>query len=378
MKYIIIFTLFAIIIISSNIFSAGSNVKSYPSPPDPIDIKWQWALQQSQKMDEGVWIGWSINRLMSKNAVMGIYITGDDRFDYPTLEQIIYGGNLKNIEDESLSNVAKNALAEMDKKHSDKEEIVEKEIAIMFYYKSFTSSYDKPHDITISNISLYVDLKNKPLIWLGLTPQDESAAFLIEKFSDLNDEEIKEDYITTLGIHQQSKLPLDFLKSIINGDETNDIREHAVFWLGEHNDESSIDFIIKVANNDRSNDVREKAVFALYLMDSEKAENALIEMAKHAKNKSIKKKSIFWLGQKAADKSVGILEEIVEHDDDSNIKEQAVFALSQLDNNEGVPALIEIAKNHKNIEVRKKAIFWLGQSGDDRALDLIISLVQNN
>ena len=314
---------------------------------------------------------------MPENSIMGIYISGDERFDHPTLEQIVYYKNIEKIENESLSDVAKKALADMDKKHDDRYDIVEKEIALLFYFKSNPKENSEPSDFNISNISLYADLDNKPIIWLGKTSQDESARFLIKKYSVMRNEDVKEDFMMALGIHQQSEIPIDFLTSIIKSNEDNDIREKAVFWLGEHDNESSIDFIVEIANNDRSNDVRKKAVFALYLMDSKKAETALIDLAKNSDNKSIKKKAIFWLGQKAADKSADVLEEIIEDDHDTDIKEQAVFALSQLDDNEGVPALIDIAKNHSNIEVRKKAIFWLGQSGDERALDLIIDLIQN-
>jgi len=372
------YSFIAIIILTSFSFSATNEVIKHPSTDDSIKDKWQWALQQSEIYKEGVWIGWSIDRLMPKNSYMGIYISGDDRFDHPTLEQIIYKRNLEEINNESLSDAAKKALNHMDKKHDeDGYEIVKKEIALLFYFKSSPNNIE-PDKFNVSNISLYADLNNKPVIWLGITSQDESAQFLIDKYSDMHDDDVKEDLLTALGIHKDSKIPIDFLTSIVKSDENDDIRENAIFWLGEHNNESSIDFILKTANNDHSSDVREKAVFALYLMDSDKAETALIDLAKNSKNKNLRKKAIFWLGQKAVEKSANVLEEIIEDDNDTEIKEQAVFALSQLDDNEGIPALIEIAKNHLNIEVRKKAIFWLGESGDERALELIISLIQNN
>jgi len=373
----LLFLFLLLIIFNSFVSSAGIKVIKYPSPKESIKIKWEWAQQQSENFDNGVWIGYSINRLMPENAIMGIYISGDDRFDHPTLEHIIYNRNLDKINNESLSDVAKKALAHMDKKHDCNEsEIIEKEIALLFYFEGNPKNNNEPNDFSISNISLYADLDNKPVIWLGITSQDESANFLITKYNEMQDNEIKEDFMTAVGIHQQSEIPIDFLTSIIKSDEDNDIRENAVFWLGEHDNESSIEFILNVANKDKSNDVQEKAVFALYLMESEKAENALINLAKNSNKRSIKKKAIFWLGQKAAQKSAEVLEEIIEEDHDTEIKEQAVFALSQLDNNEGVPALIEIAKNHTNSEVRKKAIFWLGESGDKRALDVIIDLIK--
>jgi hypothetical protein len=373
-----IITILLLIIFTGLVFSAGIKVLKHPSPNESIESKWQWALQQSEKLDNGMWIGYSVNRLMSKNSIIGIHICGSDREDSPTLEQIIYNRNIKHNDNESLSEAAKKALASWDEEETNSEKIIQKEIALLFYYKSNPHNKNEPGDFKISNINLYADLKNKPVIWLGKTSQDESSIFLINMYPEMHNKEVKEDFMVALGIHQQSEIPIDFFTSTIKSKEDNDIREEAVFWLGEHDNEASVDFLFETANTDRSFDVRKKAVFALYLMDSEKAETALIELAKDSKNRNIKKKAIFWLGQKAAKKATEVLEEIVHNDHETEIKEQAVFALSQLDHNEGIPALIDIAQNHTNREVRKKAILWLGESGDERALEAIIDLIQNN
>jgi len=374
----IIVSIIFVAILSLCTFASETKVIKHPNPEESLNSKWQWALQQLQNVDDGIWIGWSITRLMPENAYMGIFISGEDKFDTPTLEQIIYNRYVMHPEDESLSDAATKALTEMDKIHSNDDKIVEKEVALLFYFKSNPVKDGEPDKCHFSNISLYFDLKNKPLLWLGLTPQDESANFLVSKYDELSDSGIKENYMTAIGVHRESEVPIDFLTSIIKSDEDSEIRENAVFWLGEHDNESSVDFIVDVANNDHSNDVREKAVFALYLMDSKKTENGLIELAKNSKDRNVRKKAIFWLGQKASNKFADTLEEIVEDDEDTEMKNQAVFALSQLDNNEGIPSLIEIANNHPNNEVRKKAIFWLGESGDSRALEAIIDIIRGN
>jgi HEAT repeat protein len=372
-------TIFICLIGYSVVFSTGSKVIKYPQSDLSIQEKWKWAEEKSDQFDEGFWIGYSIEQTMCNNSFTGTFYNGPDRHKYDTLEKLIYNRGEKKDESITVSAAAKKALDRLDDKHNDEQHIeVVKEIAILIYFKNSSTNIEDISDIKLSNISLQVNLKNKPLIWLGICSQDESVDFLTNTYPKVEDNEIKEDLLHSIGMHKESKIPIDFFVNIIESEEISDIREDAVFWLGEHDNESSVDFIVEIAKTDRSSDVRKKAVFALYLMESKKAETALIDLAKHSKDRNVKNKAIFWLGQKAADKSADILEEIIESENETEVKEQAVFALAQLDNNEGVPALIDIAKNHENKEVRKKAIFWLGESGDERALDLIIDLIQNN
>ncbi len=365
------------LLFNTTVLSSGTKVIKHPQPQTSLQVKWDWAVEKSDQYDDGFWAGYSFEQTMGKNSFTGTFYSGSDRHKYDTLEKIIYNRGEKKDDSISLSEAAKKALNRMDNNHDDESHIqVVKEIAVLIYFKNNSIDAEDITDIRISNISLHANLKNKPLVWLGICAQDESVDFLIKMYPDIVDNDVKEDLLTAIGMHRESKNPIEFLSKIIQSDEINDIREKAVFWLGEHSHEESLDLLVKTAHTDRSGEVRKKAVFAIYLMDNEKADETLIQLAKNADRQEIRKKAIFWLGQKAANKSAEVLEEIVHDENDTEIKNQAVFALSQLDDNEGVPALIEIAKTHKNNEVRKKAIFWLGESEDSRALEAIVDIVR--
>jgi HEAT repeat protein len=95
----------------------------------------------------------------------------------------------------------------------------------------------------------------------------------------------------------------------------------------------------------------------------------MIRIAKEDRDDDIREKAVFWLGQKASAESVKTLKDIVQSPtEEDKLKEQAVFAISQLPKDKAVPILIEIAKSNKSADVRKKAMFWLGQTGDPAAL----------
>ena len=48
-------TIILIIVLSNLVFSAGNKVIKHPNPNDSIESKWQWALQQSEKIENGVY-----------------------------------------------------------------------------------------------------------------------------------------------------------------------------------------------------------------------------------------------------------------------------------------------------------------------------------
>lgn len=433
----------AIILIFSNLAFSQTVIK-HPNPTDKLDERWEWAMKEAKnsKFKDGCWIGYSIQRLMGENSYIGAFHSPPRAGEVP-LAEIIYGkkdqSKEKKISDEqTIKEAAQQALKKLESgKHPDKK--ILKDVAILFEFDKKASS-DAIKKVHISNLSLYVDLKNKPLIWLGNAEHSQSIPLLEHIYKSVNSNEIKEKLVTAVGIHEPVDLTVSFLEKVLSSDDANDVRENAafwlgqqdteralkillktaqkdrseevrkkavfgisqikiegatvalinlaekadddvirekaIFWLGQREGEKALKFLVKVAQSDPSSDVREKAVFAISQMKSEQATDELIDLAYHAKEKNVREKAIFWLGQKASKKAVAALEDVVNKDDDEEVQKQAVFALTQLPDHRGVPNLIKIAKTHPNREVRKKAIFWLGQSDDHRALDALVEILK--
>lgn len=355
---------------------SSSDVKKYPNEQDQFKSRWNWAETQAQNISGGYWIGYCIERLMSPNSYIGCHGHWD-LSDMPSLEMIIRGNFLHPGGDTNTLDIKKSARQAIHRWDDSGESIekVLKKVAILFNYRGKPVT-ENIEEIKVSNLSLYVDLYKQPLIWVGLVDMRESLDFLMECYENSSDIDIKEELITVISLHQGLPGTISFLKQVIESDDDDDLREKAVFWLGQQDTPESLENLLSVAKTDRSNDVREKAVFAISQLDLEQATDALINLAKNEKNYELRKKAIFWLGQEASKKAKAALEDFVYDDNELEIKKQAVFALSQLSDHEGVPALIKIAKTHPSTEVRKKAIFWLGQSEDPRALDAIIELVR--
>ena len=131
------------------------------------------------------------------------------------------------------------------------------------------------------------------------------------------------------------------------------------------NDES-LDFLL-----DQMKTSEREVLSVIALHDSPRVVPELIRLARNDRSDEVRKHALFWLGQKAGEKAIGELQRAVDEDPDDDVKQHAVFAISQLPRERAVPILINLVKTHKNPNVRKRAIFWLTQTGDPRALDLI-------
>ncbi|HSR41005.1 MAG TPA: HEAT repeat domain-containing protein [Longimicrobiales bacterium] len=83
----------------------------------------------------------------------------------------------------------------------------------------------------------------------------------------------------------------------------------------------------------------------------------------------VREGAVFWLGQEASDAvTADLLELAAADDEDQDLRDAAVFALSRRADDEAVPALMELARTADQAETRRSAMFWLARSEDPRVL----------
>lgn len=85
----------------------------------------------------------------------------------------------------------------------------------------------------------------------------------------------------------------------------------------------------------------------------------------------LREQAVFWLGQDAAEAATSGLTAILADDDaDLALREQAVFALSLREGEASLTSLLQIARESPHPQLREKAFFWLAQRDDPRVLAL--------
>jgi HEAT repeat protein len=347
-----------------------------PLPGGNLAGRMDWAQKEAsgRGFEKGFWIGYSIRRLMGEHSSIGSF---DHRTrSEATLEEILSGRRAEHpslSRDESVRQRARRELDNLEKEGRP-EKKVWKDVAILMQYGN--ASKAELVRVGMSNLDLYFDLRGLPLFWLGEAADEESLDWLNKAYRRTKSEDVKEHFLAAVGIHQNPGLVTPILDSVLKSQETDDLRKHATFWLGQQNDRKAYEILMQTAKKDRSDEVQEGAVFAISQIDLEESVEGLIGLAKSADDEEVRKKAVFWLGQKASNKATEALKSMAYESGDTKIQEQAVFALSQLPSKEGVEALIKVAKTHPNAEVRKKAIFWLGETGDPRALEVLIEIIK--
>lgn len=352
----------------------AQKVTVHPDENEQLTARVNWAHGEANGRD-GYWVGYHITKFMRPNVWMGS-IGGKNWGRRKSLYALIgQEGREEELPDELKENLGFSMRGTMhfgkDKRVSDVR--IARDIGILMYFKH---NGEGPADVYLSNMSLGVDLDNKPLFWLGKADGESSVLMLQDMYHAAARKGIKSDLLGVISMHDNKARRLEFLTGILQDEPGADLREDAAFWVGQLDMPEGLALLQEVIATDASVDVREHAVFSLSEMSSPEALEALIELAEHGKPKAIRKKAIFWLSQHASKNAIQVIEEIVMDDKDLAIQEQAVFALSQFPPNESVPRLIEIAENHHSVDVRKKAIFWLGDSGDPRAVDALVSLAR--
>ena len=347
----------------------AQDVHKYQGGEELLGSRWKWAVDEASRAGAGkdFWIGYSIRRLMDDNS----YILSGNVFSGSVRSTVSLYDKLKlttpegpNKSSESRSNAGTSIFKRM------------KDVAIVLLCSSASSGEPSIQKIDLCTMELSIDLKKTPVYWIGSTDDDQSVRRLEELYKIISLPDVRKRFVEAIGIHQQSKEVYPFLSDLLKGNDADDVRANAAFWLSEQHNPDGLQLLMSVVRTDRSSKVREHAVFAISQIDDDASTDALIALVRKSDDAKVRAKAAFWLGQKASQKAVATLEDIVASDDETDVQRQALYALSQQKDSEGVDRLIRIAKTHPNPRIRKQAIQILGQSEDPRALGALIDIVR--
>ena len=219
-----------------------------------------------------------------------------------------------------------------------------------------------------------LDLGGRRLVWLeDADPQDSVRALtaLARANEGGKGDDPAEEAVMAISLHGLPQADAA-LEELATGSEPEDIREAAIFWLGQTRGRRGYEVLSRVLREDPDQDIREKAIFSLSQSEVPEAVDRIVEVARGDRDPEIRSHALFWLSQGQETRSDVILE-AVSRDPDPEVREQAVFALSQLD--DGTELLVRVVRESRDPELRKKALLWLGQSEDPRAMEFLGELL---
>lgn len=329
----------------------------------------RWAGAARELSDSGVdaaWIGYSIDRLMEEDTWIGSFRTIPDERDI-SLYELVTGKRITMIR---TTDPAVRGRAQKERR------LVRKEVALLFELTGAGSTPASARVMHLTNVSLPVELNDRPLYWLGNVGVEESIVFLARHLDNAGDREAKR-LVQGIGIHQHPRA-FDLLKGILRGGRSASLRKEAAFWISQIDTPAALEVLIKTALGDQSPGVSEQAVFGIGQIRDEAATTALIDLGRTAPRREIRKKAVFWLADRTSRRAVEAIGDFLDHGTDEDVQKQAIVALGQLPDAGGIPQLIRVARSHPNPRVRKQAIFQLGESEDPRAFEAIVAIARGD
>jgi HEAT repeat protein len=158
-------------------------------------------------------------------------------------------------------------------------------------------------------------------------------------------------------------------------DAPPELREKAIFWLGQHQAPENHVFLRELYTSLESTELKERVLFAVAQNHAPENGAWLMERAiDQSESIELRKRALFWAGQ-AGDLDVAQLDRLYSTMDDEEMRAQVIFVASQRNNPAAVDLLMRIAENDPNEELQSKAVFWLGQTGDPRVPEFLLKLI---
>jgi hypothetical protein len=156
---------------------ASKIVIHHPDKTGALPVRWKWALAEAekQKLSQGFWIGYSIEReMMQENHhIMGeVWINGS--------QVIVRGIPLIDLIESQEPEKLEPAKLVLDDKR--KKEPVNKQIALLFEFYGNASS-PRLKRVGLSDLAMPVSLRHRPLLWLG-PAEIKSSLELVRNFYD--------------------------------------------------------------------------------------------------------------------------------------------------------------------------------------------------
>lgn len=178
--------------------------------------------------------------------------------------------------------------------------------------------------------------------------------------------ELREQAVFILGQHESDQT-LDLMVGVVQNDPDPDVKAHAAFWLTQVDDPRAIDATIAVLQDPNlDEDVKGQAVFALGQTDDPRAARILRDYASRPDvDSEVRGMAVHGLAQHPSPENAQFLKQMFRQVDDPEVRDQILFALTQMpEAADGEWLLAIFTDESEDPEVREMALFIAGQSGN--------------
>ena len=217
------------------------------------------------------------------------------------------------------------------------------------------------------------ELRENAVFWLGQSDDPEAVEFLVDLARGSS--ALAENAVFGLAQHHTPEANRALKALVTDQSVTAGVRENAIFWLGQSDDDGNVDFLRQAYRELDDPELKEKLIFSMSQMGGDDEVTWLLAVAGDLDEPTeVRNNALFWAGQAdgAEDRLIAFYRDITDRD----IKEQLIFVYSQADGDASLRQLMDIAGNETDHDLRENAIFWLGQSAAPEAMTFLEDLIE--
>lgn len=219
------------------------------------------------------------------------------------------------------------------------------------------------------------EVRAQAVFWLSQVPSEEAVIALDSVLLYSTDRNVQEKAVFALSQHSSDRAAQALRNYVEREDVPEELKQKAIFWIGQDNDRESREFLRRLYGRLRSAELRERVIFAISQGGTEEDSRWLMDRALDPdESLEMRKKALFWAGQ-SHEVSTADLVRLYDTMDDLDMKNQLIFVFSQRSEPQVIDKLMDIARSESDPDLRKKAVFWLGQSNDPRVADFLLELI---
>lgn len=154
------------------------------------------------------------------------------------------------------------------------------------------------------------EVREQAIFWLGQEGSSEDAAFLMDMYKEIDDRDLKEKVIFAVSQNSDRDGDEWLLSLVRDMNESVDLRKNALFWVGQEGDIDASE-LRELYNDAAEFELKEHVIFVLSQFDEVDAVDELMNIARNETNADLRDKAIFWLGQSDDERAAEFLAELI-------------------------------------------------------------------
>ena len=212
-----------------------------------------------------------------------------------------------------------------------------------------------------------------PIVDLGVIDNAVSVGWLSDHI--VPDSDLASDALAAVSVHDGDEA-VSLLVREARASNDQDIREDAIFWMGQARVEETGSALKDILFDDDDPDIREHAAFSYAESGADDVVAVLTRQGREDRDPDVRTHAWFWLAQTGADDVEDVILDAIRNDSDDDVREDAVFALSELPESRAVTALAIVLEDKSlGRDIREQALFWLAQSESAAAFEYIDAIL---